>query len=88
MTTAAQPARIRLTLYGRRYCHLCEEMAAGLQPLRATQGFEVDVVDVDTDDALVRRYGELVPVLAHNDKVICHYHLDRSALTAYLGGFR
>jgi hypothetical protein len=63
-------------------------MAASLQPLRVIENFELDVIDVDADDALVRRYGELVPVLAHDDKVICHYRLDRSALTAYLGGFR
>jgi hypothetical protein len=37
---------------------------------------------------LAQRYGDQVPVLVHNDKVICHYHLNRSALTAYLGGFR
>jgi len=43
----ADPAALRLTLYGRSYCHLCEEMLAALAPLRHEFGFAVDVVDVD-----------------------------------------
>ena len=88
MSTAAQAGSTRLTLYGRRYCHLCDEMLAALQALQPLHEFEVEVVDVDTDNALAQRYGDHVPVLVHNDTIICHYHLDRGALTAYLAGFR
>ncbi|RPI46355.1 MAG: glutaredoxin family protein [Betaproteobacteria bacterium] len=79
---------MRLTLYGRGYCHLCEDMLAALEPIGARLGFEVDVVDVDRDPALEARYGERVPVLAHGDIDICHYHLDCARLTAYLAAFR
>lgn len=67
----------RFTLYGRAYCHLCEDMA---RQLRA-HGVAFDEVDVDQDPGLEARWGELVPVLAGADgREICHYHLDLAAL--------
>jgi thioredoxin reductase (NADPH) len=86
---AFHPAEgIRLTLYGRRYCHLCDDMQAALAELADDFHFTVDIVDVDTAEALEARYGERVPVLAHGDTELCHYFLDRSAVTAYLAAFR
>jgi len=77
-----------LTLYGRSYCHLCEDMLHALEPLRTELGFDVEVIDVDSDPEHERRYGELVPVLMHGEHEICHYFLDQRALTAYLAAFR
>jgi len=77
-------ATLRLTLYGRSYCHLCDEMLAALATLRGEFGFAVDVVDVDGDAALEQRFGPLVPVLMHADTELCHYHLDAGKVRAYL----
>ena len=77
-------ATLRLTLYGRSYCHLCDEMLAALVPLRGELGFAVDVVDVDSDAALEQRFGTLVPVLMHAGTELCHYHLDAGKVRAYL----
>jgi thioredoxin reductase (NADPH) len=63
-------------------------MQAALGALRAEYAFELDVVDVDTAQSLEQRYGEWVPVLAHGERVLCHYFLDHSAVTAYLAAFR
>jgi thioredoxin reductase (NADPH) len=79
---------IRLTLYGRRYCHLCDDMQAALARLAADFRFTVEVVDVDASDALEARFGQLVPVLAHGDVELCHYFLDQAAVSAYLAAFR
>ena len=38
-----------LTLYGRAWCHLCEDMRAALEPLLVEFAAQVIVVDVDTD---------------------------------------
>lgn len=73
---------MRLTLYGRTYCHLCEDMRRALETLRDKFQFSVAVVDVDTDPELETRYGERVPVLVGPDgREICHYFLDLTALT-------
>jgi len=74
----------RFTLYGRSYCHLCDEMLAALAPLRSEFGFAVDVVDVDSDALLEARFGSLVPVLMHAGSELCHYHLDSAKVRAYL----
>jgi len=84
MSAAQANPGVRLTLYGRRYCHLCDDMQAALAELASEYAFAVDVVDVDAAEALEARYGERVPVLAHGEKELCHYFLDRAALTAYL----
>ncbi|MGZ9014694.1 MAG: glutaredoxin family protein, partial [Burkholderiales bacterium] len=54
-----------MTVYSRNYCHLCEDMIAGLGALQARYRFELSVIDIDTDPALTARYDEDVPVLAH-----------------------
>ena len=74
----------QLTLYGRSYCHLCDEMLAALATLRGEFGFAVDVVDVDRNAALEQRFGTLVPVLMHAGTELCHYHLDAGKVRAYL----
>ncbi|MGE0557826.1 MAG: glutaredoxin family protein [Burkholderiales bacterium] len=84
----AEPQCPVLTLYSRHYCHLCDEMLAGLQSMQSVLGFELTVVDVDSQPALEAVYGERVPVLAHGQRELCHYRLDRPAVTEYLRKFR
>ena len=84
MPAGGQHAGPRLTLYGRGYCHLCDEMRAALEPMRQEFGLAIDVVDVDSDAALELRFGSLVPVLMHAGVELCHYHLDAAKVRAYL----
>lgn len=73
---------VPFTLYSRSYCHLCEDMLQALLALQQQgERFEVQVVDVDADPALVARFDELVPVL-YGDPAgaeLCHYFLDAAA---------
>ena len=78
-----------LTVYLRRYCHLCDDLLAALTPHRARLGFSVHEVDIDLDPVLEARYGTLIPVLADPDgREICHYFLDEAALADCLGKIR
>ena len=52
----------RVVLYERADCHLCEEVRVLLDEMLGPDRY--DRVDVDTDDALVLRYGFRVPVVA------------------------
>ncbi len=80
----AEARRITLTLYSRTWCHLCDDMQMGLQELQAHLPHELAVIDVDSDPLLEQRYGERVPVLAHGDHELCHFHLNPAAVTDYL----
>ena len=74
-----------LTVYSRHDCHLCETMIAGLQDIQGRFRFDLQIVDVDGDPGLARRYGEDVPVLAHGERELCRHFLDRAAVTEFLG---
>lgn len=82
----------QLTVYARAYCHLCDDMIAALRTLQGRFDFEVTVVDVDDDEALVTRFDERVPVLAAREDgrelELCNYFLDEPAVTAYLSKLR
>jgi glutaredoxin len=63
-------------LYGRAYCHLCEEMAQALRSL----GVEFEEVDVDADAGLDELYGENVPVLLKDGEELCRHRLSPEAV--------
>lgn len=77
-----------LTLYGRSYCHLCEDMQVALLPGQSAGWYRLAVVDVDSDPELEARLGERVPVLMLGNVEICHYHLDAERLREVLGAIR
>jgi thioredoxin reductase (NADPH) len=77
-----------LTVYSRGYCHLCDDMIAGLRTLQARFRFTLTIVDVDSDDALEARYGEDVPVVAHGATELCRHRLDSALVTDYLTKIR
>jgi len=72
---------MRLRVYGRSYCHLCDDMVAALRALQGQLAFRLELLDVDADPELEARFGERVPVLVDSRGAeICHYRLDEGAL--------
>ena len=78
---------VRFVVYGRLYCHLCDDMVAALRARPAAAGCPNEVVDVDQDPALEAEFGEWVPVLFANGERLCHYHLDTMKVDEYLRKF-
>jgi predicted thioredoxin/glutaredoxin len=77
----------RLTVVHRRDCQLCDEMLEELAALgRRLPLPPLEVVDVDSDLQLKRRYGLEVPVLLLDGTVVCRQRLDRAELTRLLRG--
>ena len=56
------PATRSVVLYERAGCHLCEQVGVLLDAMLGVRAYQR--VDVDTDDALVLRYGFRVPVVS------------------------
>jgi thioredoxin reductase (NADPH) len=63
-------------------------MEVALAPIAAEYGIEVDVLDVDADPELEALYDELVPVLLHDGKELCHYFLDIVRVRDFLSSHR
>jgi hypothetical protein len=67
---------LRFKVVSREDCDLCEELLAQLQQFCAGREAAIDVVDVDSDPDLRRRYGHQVPVLLLDGEPVCHGHFD------------
>jgi thiol-disulfide isomerase/thioredoxin len=80
MDTAGAP----FILYGRAWCHLCEDMRAALEPLANRYGVGIRWIDIDDDPVLEAHYNELVPVLMLDGAELCRYRLDPGAVIAAL----
>lgn len=78
----------RVTLYTRVGCHLCETAEAVLRAERAASPFLLEVVNVDTDPELVRRYGVRVPVVAVDGAELFEYEVPADLLRAWLRRIR
>jgi hypothetical protein len=76
----------RLTLLTRDGCGLCEELLLELTALRARQPRipPVDLVDVDADPVLQRRWGLKLPVLLLDGALVCLGRLDTPELLRLL----
>ena len=77
---------MRVTLYTRAGCHLCDDARAVLGAERARTPFELEEVDIETSDALVAEYGVRIPVVALDGVEVFEYAVDPAALAAMLSG--
>ena len=68
-----------VTLYGRPGCHLCDDARAALERVRATLPFRLEEVDIERDDALMRRYLERIPVVAVDGDEVAEFFVDEEA---------
>jgi glutaredoxin len=75
-----------VTLYTRAGCHLCEEAERVLRQERAATPFRLELVDVDRDPELARRYGVRVPVVAVDGVELFEYEVPVDLLRARLRG--
>ena len=76
----------RVTLYARPDCHLCDEARAGLESLRADGiAFELDEVDIESDDELHARFLERIPVIELDGEIVGELWLEVDELRSRLG---
>jgi glutaredoxin len=75
----------QLVLYSRPGCHLCEQALGELLELhREGYEFELHEVDIESDDGLLRRMLERIPVLELNGETISELTLDQTFVRARL----
>lgn len=61
---------LELILYMRPGCHLCDEAAALLRRLQRELRFTFREENVDQDQALRNRFGDQIPVIAAQGRVL------------------
>lgn len=77
---------IKLRLYSREGCHLCDEMLNELMSMDIASQLHVQIVDIDSDPVTQRQFALRIPVLtaADNNEIICEQTLDHHAIVDYL----
>jgi len=74
-----------IVVYSRPGCHLCEE---AIEQLVALHGegyrFELHEVDIESDELLLRRYLERIPVVEVDGRAVSELVLDRAAIVNIL----
>jgi glutaredoxin len=68
----------RVTLYTRNGCCLCEDAKRVLDSAGKRVGFELDIVDIDTDPTLQNVYNDEVPVIAINGTKAFKYRVSEA----------
>jgi glutaredoxin len=71
-------------LYSRPDCHLCDEARAAILAMRDGLRFELQEIDIESDDQLLSRYLERIPVVAVDGEQVSELILDVDALRARL----
>ncbi len=72
-------------LYGRDGCHLCDDARAELLALAPELGFTLREHDIESDDDLLRRYLERIPVVAVDGEEVCDFFVEEVELRRRLG---
>jgi glutaredoxin len=86
VTAPEQSAAVaQFVLYSRPGCHLCEQALEELLALRREgYRFELHEVDIESDEQLLRRMLERIPVLELNGEVVSELVLDQISVRARL----
>lgn len=72
-------------VYSRPGCHLCEEAIAALVALHAAgYRFELHEIDIESDDLLLRRHLERIPVVEIDGVVASELVFDEASVRARL----
>ena len=83
---------MRLTIYSKPGCHLCDEMKSLVHRVISRQsgqhGVSVEEIDISSDHALLDRYGLEIPVLLIDGKKVAKYRVSEEQLTRMISGRR
>ncbi|MDP9189372.1 MAG: glutaredoxin family protein [Actinomycetota bacterium] len=79
------PSLPTVRLYARPECHLCDEARSGLDALRADGVlFVLEEIDIESDEQLLRRHLERIPVIEVEGEEVSELGLDADAVRAKL----
>jgi glutaredoxin len=71
---------MRVTVYTRSGCHLCDEAKQVIESVRRRATFDYEEFDIDSDPRLRQLYNEEVPVIAIDGKKAFKYRVTPAEL--------
>lgn len=76
----------RLTLYTKDACCLCDQALERIERVAKDVPLEIEVVDIARDPDLVERYGQTIPVVALDGKIVMRGKVTEFWLRRLLSG--
>jgi len=63
---------IKLTLFTKENCGLCEEAKEAIRSVQSDYEIEVNEIDIYSDDALLEEYQLMIPVIQMNGETVAY----------------
>lgn len=76
---------IKVVVYSKPDCHLCDDVKAQLQKLKESHRFELREVNILQDQEAFEKFREEIPVVFINGKKAFKFHLDEKEFVRRLG---
>jgi hypothetical protein len=67
-------------------CTLCDELFVELESARDYVDFDLDILKIEQDEELYKKYWDKIPVLLVNGKVVVKYRATRDELIRKIEG--
>jgi glutaredoxin len=71
---------IQIDIYSRPGCHLCDDAKAVIERVQRRYAFALREINIESDPALEKEYGEQIPVVFVNGNKAFKYHVDEAEL--------
>jgi glutaredoxin len=78
--------RMRVTLYSKPGCHLCDDAKEVIDRVRAKQPFDLVIKDIGENAQDFAQYQYAIPVILLDDREIARYRLTEDQLERALAG--
>ena len=69
-----------VTVYSKPDCHLCVDAMTILEGLRREFGFDLQEIDITSDEELHRAYFERIPVVLLDGRELCEFFVEEPLL--------
>jgi glutaredoxin len=71
---------LKVTIYSKKECHLCEEAHGVLEKVAARYPFEIEEVDIESDPDLYEKYKYEIPVVFLEGQKLFKFRVDEKQL--------
>lgn len=77
-------AQVQVKFYTRNKCHLCEKAKVILSELKSEFDFDLEEIDIDSDDKLTEFYGIMIPVVVIDGEEVQYGQIEKDFLVKRL----
>ncbi|WP_407920388.1 glutaredoxin family protein [Gottfriedia luciferensis] len=77
---------IKLTLYTKEKCGLCDEAKEAIRSVQLEYEIDVTEIDIYSDDALLEEYQLMIPVIQINGETVAYGKIHRIDIINALNG--